>query len=151
MNNEYWMQLALEQAQKAYELGEVPVGAVLVHNDELIAAAHNQPITGSDPSAHAEIQALRAAGQKLSNYRLLNTKLFVTLEPCMMCLGAMIHARVSEVIFGAFDPKTGVCESVDQLQSRPYINHQIQVTGGVMGDECGSLLRQFFNEKRNRK
>lgn len=149
MSHQHWMALALEQAQLALKENEVPVGAVLVHNDQLIAAAHNQPLGHHDPSAHAEIQVLRKAAQVLQNYRLNDCTLYVTLEPCMMCVGAMVHARVSRVVFGAFDPKTGVMESVDELQRRPYLNHQIAVTGGVMADECASLLQQFFKARRD--
>ena len=115
--HEKWMALALEQARIAQMIDEVPVGAVLVQDDQLIASAHNQPISNNDPTAHAEIQLLRSAGKKLNNYRLPNTTLYVTLEPCTMCLGAMIHARVSRVVFGAYDEKTGVCGSCRDLST----------------------------------
>ena len=144
----YWMTLALNQAKKAEELAEVPVGAVLVKDDWLIAQAHNQPITNNDPTAHAEIQLLRAAGKKLNNYRLPNTTLYVTLEPCTMCLGAMIHARVSRVVFGAYDQKTGVCGSCQDLSSSGCFNHSIEVEGGILADECKKLLQNFFKKRR---
>lgn len=148
MDDTAWMQVAIEEAKLAAEQGEVPVGAVLVVENQLIAKAHNQPIAHHDPSAHAEIQVLRKAAQVQQNYRLKASTLYVTLEPCMMCVGAMIHARVSRVVFGAYDPKTGVMGSVDNLQDRPYLNHQIQVTGGLLSEECGRLLHQFFKARR---
>lgn len=148
--DEKWMELALEQARLAQEIGEVPVGAVLVENGQLIASAHNQPISTNDPTAHAEIQVLRAAGKKLNNYRLSNTTLYVTLEPCTMCLGAMIHARVSRVVFGAYDPKTGVCGSCQDLTTSACFNHTIETQGGVLADECKALLQRFFKNRRNK-
>lgn len=148
--DEKWMGLALEQARLAQEIGEVPVGAVLVENGQLIASAHNQPISTNDPTAHAEIQVLRATGKKLNNYRLSNTTLYVTLEPCTMCLGAMIHARVSRVVFGAYDPKTGVCGSCQDLTTSACFNHTIETQGGVLADECKALLQRFFKNRRNK-
>jgi|JYMV01.1.fsa_nt_gi tRNA(adenine34) deaminase len=147
----YWMTLALNQAKKAEELAEVPVGAVLVKDDQLIAQAHNQPISANDPTAHAEIQLLRAAGKKLNNYRLPNTTLYVTLEPCTMCLGAMIHARISRVVFGAYDQKTGVCGSCQDLSASDCFNHTIEVEGGILVDECKNLLQKFFKNRRKKK
>ena len=144
-----WMTLALEQALLAEKIGEVPVGAVLIKEDELIASAHNQPILNNDPTAHAEIQVLRRAGEVLHNYRLPNTILYVTLEPCAMCLGAMIHARVSRLVFAAHDEKTGVCGSCTDLQNNPCFNHQIKITSGVLKAECKTLLQQFFQHRRN--
>jgi len=147
--DEKWMTLAIEQAKFAEVIDEVPVGAVLVQNDQLISSAHNQPITTNDPTAHAEIQLLRKAGEKLNNYRLPNTTLYVTLEPCTMCLGAMIHARVSRVVFGAYDEKTGVCGSCKDLSTSECFNHSIETEGGILADECKQLLQQFFKQRRS--
>ena len=149
MNDEYWMQHALKLAQKAEEAGEVPVGAVVVLNDELIAEGWNRPISSSDPTAHAEIIALRAAGRKLDNYRLLDTELYVTLEPCPMCVGAMLHARVRRVIFAATDPKTGALGGTYDLLNSVSHNHSFEVTGGVLAEESRVMLQAFFRQKRN--
>ncbi|WP_300750092.1 tRNA adenosine(34) deaminase TadA [Janthinobacterium sp.] len=143
-----FMQLALEQAQHAWDLGEVPVGAVVVKDGVVIATGYNQPIGRHDPTAHAEIQALRAAAEKLGNYRLPGCELYVTLEPCVMCSGAMLHARLSRVVFGASDPKTGACGSVLNLFEQTALNHQTVISGGVLADECGAFLKQFFVERR---
>ena len=143
-----FMQLALVEAQKARALGEVPVGAVLVSDNQVIATGHNQPISNNDPSAHAEVAALRAAGQNLSNYRLPNTTLYVTLEPCMMCCGAIMHARISRVVYGAADAKTGCVHSVLNLFDNPQLNHHTMVEGGVLADECAQILKDFFKERR---
>ena len=144
----HWMQLAIKQAKLAEAIDEVPVGAVLVQDNQLIASAHNQPISNNDPTAHAEIQLLRTAGKKLNNYRLPNTTLYVTLEPCTMCLGAMIHARVSRVVFGAYDQKTGVCGSCQDLSTSKCFNHSIETNGGILADECKQLLQKFFKKRR---
>jgi len=146
--DERWMALAIEQAKKAEGLVEVPVGAVLVQDNELITQAHNQPISTNDPTAHAEIELLRSAGKKLNNYRLPNTTLYVTLEPCTMCLGAIIHARITRVVFGAYDEKTGVCGSCIDLSTSKWFNHSIEIKGGVLADECKNLLQQFFKKRR---
>ena len=146
--DEKWMGLALEQARKAEEEGEVPVGAVLVKDGLLIAKAHNQPISTNDPTAHAEIQLLRAAGKKLKNYRLTGTSLYVTLEPCAMCLGAIMHARVERIVFGAYDPKTGVCGSSENLMDANCFNHKVDLVSGVMENESKQLLKNFFNSRR---
>jgi Cytosine/adenosine deaminases len=146
--DEKWMALAIEQAKLAEKIDEVPVGAVLVQDDRLIAEAHNQPISNNDPTAHAEIQLLRAAGKALNNYRLPNTTLYVTLEPCTMCLGAMIHARVSRVVFGAYDQKTGVCGSCTDLSTSQCFNHSIEIEGGVLANDCKQLLQEFFKNRR---
>ena len=146
--DEKWMALAIEQAKLAEKINEVPVGAVLVQDDQLIASAHNQPITNHDPTARAEIQLLRAAGKQLNNYRLPNTTLYVTLEPCTMCLGAMIHARVSRIVFGAYDQKTGVCGSCQDLSTSKCFNHSIETEGGILADECKQLLQKFFKKRR---
>ena len=146
--DEKWMALAIEQAKLAENIGEVPVGAVLVQNDQLIASAHNQPISNNDPTAHAEIQLLRVAGKQLNNYRFSDTILYVTLEPCTMCLGAMIHARVSRIVFGAYDQKTGVCGSCQDLSTSKCFNHSIETEGGILADECKQLLQKFFKKRR---
>ena len=143
-----YMGLALEQARLAWAEGEVPVGAVVVKDGEVIATGYNQPIGRHDPTAHAEIVALRAAADKLGNYRLPGCELYVTLEPCIMCSGAMMHARLARVIFAAVDPKTGACGSVLNLFEQERLNHHTEVQGGVMADEASSLLRAFFAERR---
>ena len=143
-----FMQQALEQAGLAALAGEVPVGAVIVRNGEVIAKAFNQPITNHDPSAHAEMQALRQAALSEQNYRLPGTTLYVTLEPCTMCAGAMLHARVDRIVYGAPDPKTGAAGSVLDVFSSKQLNHQTIIEGGLMGQECGQLLREFFKERR---
>ncbi|WP_062309153.1 tRNA adenosine(34) deaminase TadA [Polynucleobacter sinensis] len=146
--DQQFMQQALEQAKLAAAAGEVPVGAVLVRDGRVISTGFNKPITTSDPSAHAEMLALRAAAQDASNYRLPGTTLYVTLEPCTMCAGAMLHARVDRVVFGASDPKTGAAGSVLNVFSEKQINHQTQVEGGILSEECGHVLKQFFKERR---
>jgi tRNA(adenine34) deaminase len=143
-----FMQQAIEQAQLAALAGEVPVGAVLVRDGKVISKGFNQPITHHDPSAHAEMLTLRQAALVEQNYRLPGTTLYVTLEPCTMCAGAILHARVDRVVFGAPDPKTGAAGSVLDVFSSKQINHQTSVEGGIMGDECGQLLRSFFKERR---
>ena len=147
-DDEKWMTLALEQAKKAEEHGEVPVGAVLVKDGHLVAKAHNQPISTNDPTAHAEIQLLRVAGKKLANYRLTNTSLYVTLEPCAMCFGAIVHARVSHIVYGAYDPKTGVCGSCTDFRGLGCFKHQINVTGGILQHDCSEILHTFFKLRR---
>ena len=146
--DEKWMNLALEQAVKAEKEGEVPVGAILVKDGLLIAKAHNQPISTNDPTAHAEIQLLRAAGEELNNYRLNGTSLYVTLEPCAMCLGAMMHARVERIVYGAHDPKTGVCGSSENLIDANCFNHKIDLVSGVLENESKQLLKNFFDSRR---
>ena len=143
-----FMEQALEQAQYAALAGEVPVGAVIVRNGEVISKAFNQPITNHDPSAHAEMLALRQAALAAENYRLPGTTLYVTLEPCIMCAGAMLHARVDRIVYGAADPKTGAAGSVLDVFSSKQINHQTVIEGGMMAQECGQLLRDFFKERR---
>jgi tRNA(adenine34) deaminase len=146
--DQQFMALAIEQANCAALAGEVPVGAVLVRNGQVLAKAFNQPIGLHDPSAHAEMQVLRAAGKAEGNYRLPGTALYVTLEPCAMCAGAMLHARVERVVYGAPDPKTGAAGSALNLFSNQQINHQTQVEGGVLAEECGQVLKRFFKERR---
>jgi tRNA(adenine34) deaminase len=143
-----WMALALAEARKAWAAGEVPVGAVVVKDGEVVAAGFNQPIGRHDPTAHAEIVALRAAAEKLGNYRLPGCELYVTLEPCAMCSGAMMHARLARVVYAATDPKTGVCGSVLDLFAREELNHHTEVVGGVLADEAGAMLKGFFAERR---
>jgi tRNA(adenine34) deaminase len=146
------MELALQQARQAAELGEVPVGAILVDEaDRLISAGHNQPISAHDPTAHAEIVVLRNAAQKMGNYRLVNTTLYVTLEPCVMCVGAMIHARVKRLVYGAVEYKTGAIESACQLLQTTRFNHSIEVTSGVLQHECTGILSDFFAARRAAK
>ncbi len=142
------MQRALEQAQHAWDLGEVPVGAVVVKDGVVIATGYNQPIGRHDPTAHAEIVALRAAAEVLGNYRLPGCELYVTLEPCVMCSGAMMHARLAKIVYGAPDPKTGACGSVVNLFEHDQLNHHAQVTGGVLAEACADLLKRFFADRR---
>lgn len=143
-----WMQRALELAAHAEAEGEVPVGAVIVRDNELIAEGWNQPIGSHDPSAHAEIVALRAAGVADKNYRLLDTTLYVTLEPCVMCAGAIIHARVGRVVYGATDPRVGAAGSAFTLLGSQKFNHVVQIEGGILEQQCGDLLRRFFKARR---
>jgi tRNA(adenine34) deaminase len=146
--DEDWMRYALQLAQRAALQGEVPVGAVLVQDNQVLGEGWNQPISLNDPSAHAEMLAMRAAGQAAANYRLPNTTLYVTLEPCSMCAGAMIHARIARVVFGAYDPKTGAAGSLFSVLNDPRHNHQVQISGGVLAEECAEVLRAFFRERR---
>ncbi len=146
--DEEFMRLALAEAEKALLAGEVPVGAVVVRGGEVIAAAHNGPVGLRDPSAHAEILALRRAAAAEGNYRLAGTTLFVTIEPCLMCAGALIHARVSRLVFGAPDPKGGAVISLYGVLEDARLNHRVDVTGGVLREACGEILSRFFREKR---
>lgn len=148
MDDSIYMRQAISQARNAWALGEVPVGAVVVKDGEVIATGFNQPIGTHDPTAHAEIMALRQAATILGNYRLPGCELYVTLEPCAMCCGAMMHARLARVVFGALDPKTGACGSIVDLFGEEKLNHHAEVTGGVLAEECGSLLKEFFAERR---
>ena len=146
-----FMQLALAQAAEAAQSGEVPVGAVIVQAGKVIATGRNSPIAGHDPTAHAEIIALRAAANMLSNYRLPDCSLYVTLEPCAMCSGAMLHARLKRVVFGASDAKTGAAGSVINLFDHPQLNHQTTLQGGVLANESALLLKSFFSQRREEK
>lgn len=146
--DETYMGLALQQARAAMAQGEVPVGAVVVCDGQVVAVGHNCPVGGHDPSAHAEMQALRAAARALGNYRLPECELYVTLEPCVMCAGAIMHARIKRLVYGAMDPKTGACGSVVDLFAEPRLNHHAEVIGGVMRDECVGILQTFFSERR---
>ena len=144
----HWMRRALQLAELAAREGEVPVGALVVRDGELIAEGRNHPIAGHDPTAHAEIQALRAAGKALSNYRLGGTTLYVTLEPCPMCAGAIVHARVQRVVFAATDPRTGAAGSIYNILQSNELNHRCEVEGGVLEQESAALLRGFFRSRR---
>ncbi|WP_377705034.1 tRNA adenosine(34) deaminase TadA [Pseudoduganella sp. UC29_71] len=146
--DETFMRAALEQAQRAWDQGEVPVGAVVVKDGVVIARGYNQPIGQHDPTAHAEIVALRAAAEVLGNYRLPGCELYVTLEPCVMCSGAMMHARLARIVYGAPDPKTGACGSVVNLFEQEQLNHHAQTVGGVLADDCAGLLKSFFAARR---
>jgi tRNA(adenine34) deaminase len=148
VDDAHYMLLAIDAARKAWALGEVPVGAVVVKDGEVIATGYNQPIGSHDPTAHAEIAALRAAATVLGNYRLPGCELYVTLEPCVMCAGAMMHARLARVVYGAADPKTGACGSIVNLFSEEKLNHHTEVLGGVLAEDCGLLLKSFFAERR---
>ncbi|MBT4964120.1 MAG: tRNA adenosine(34) deaminase TadA [Francisellaceae bacterium] len=153
-NDEFWMNRALEQAQLAYEINEVPVGAVVVLDGDIkscIGRGHNKSISTNDPCAHAEVVAIRDAAQYVSNYRLANTTIYVTLEPCLMCIGAIIHARIERVIFAASDPKTGVLGSKLDCCTLDFINHVPKVVSGVLQSEASTLLKKFFQEKRSNK
>ncbi len=143
-----FMQAALAEARQAAQAGEIPVGAVVVAGDEIIATGQNRSIRDNDASGHAEIAALRGAGKAQSNHRLSNATLYVTLEPCAMCMGAMVQARISRLVFGAYDPKAGAAGSAIDLTESPAFNHRFEVLGGVLADECGELLQDFFRERR---
>ena len=145
---EIWMREALNEARKAETEGEVPVGAILLVNEKVVGRGHNRPIQTQDPTAHAEILALRQGAQCCTNYRLPGSILVVTVEPCLMCVGAMIHARVEEVIYGAADPKAGAVASCFQLADTRVLNHKIRVTSGILEEECGSMLKNFFAARR---
>ena len=142
------MRVALEHALAAGARGEVPVGAVLVHDSRIIAAGGNAPIASHDPTAHAEIEVLRAAGKALGTYRLTDATLYVTLEPCVMCASAIVHARVRRLVFGAWDPRAGAAGSITDVFALPQLNHRVDVFGGVLMEECAQLLQQFFAARR---
>lgn len=150
MNDEDYMRAALDEARQAGACGEVPVGAIVVLDGEIVGRGFNQPIGRHDPTAHAEIMALRDAAARLGNYRLPGCELFVTLEPCAMCSGAIMHARIARVVFGARDPKTGVAGSVLDLFAEPRLNHHAAIEGGVLGEDCGRMLSDFFAARRSR-
>jgi len=147
--DEKFMRFAFIEAQKSKSINEVPVGAIIVMNDRVISRAHNLSISQNDPTSHAEINALRNAGKKIDNYRLTGGTLYVTLEPCAMCYGAIVHARISRLVFGAYDPKTGVCGSSSNLYEQACFNHSPQITGGVLEEECSLILKDFFKKRRN--
>ena len=143
-----FMKIALEEAQAAYDAGEVPVGAVLVHNGRILAQAHNLPISLNDPSAHAEMLALRQAAETIGNYRLVGAELYVTLEPCIMCAGAIVQSRLARVIFGARDQKCGAVTSLYNILTDERLNHQVEVTEGILQEGCGEIMSRFFQQKR---
>jgi tRNA(adenine34) deaminase len=148
--HEDFMELALQEAKKAGQIGEVPVGAIIVSEiEEILAAAHNQTIKRVDPTAHAEILALRKAALEINNYRLLNTTLYVTVEPCIMCMGAIVHARISRLVFGAADPKWGAAGSLYNCAEEARLNHRVEVVGDVCADDCRRLMQDFFRKRRD--
>ncbi len=147
-DDERFMLAALELAKSSAREGEVPVGAIVVREGEVIGTGRNRPISSSDPTAHAEIAALREAGRQADNYRLTGCTLYVTLEPCAMCAGAMVHARIARLVFGATDPKAGAAGSVFDIVGSPRLNHRVETHGGVMEEACGDLLREFFRARR---
>lgn len=149
--DEYWMHEALLHAEKAALNGEIPVGAVLVSENVLLAAASNSPIRTQDPTAHAEIIAIRSAAAKMQNYRLPGTTLYVTLEPCIMCMGALIHARIDRLVYGATDPKTGAATSVYSIGNDGFLNHKIKIRSGVLAQQCSTALKTFFKSRRKEK
>ncbi|MFN3920160.1 MAG: tRNA adenosine(34) deaminase TadA [Methylohalobius sp.] len=146
--DEQWMRRALALAETAQALGEVPVGAVLVYHGEVVAEGYNCPIAGQDPTAHAEIVALRRGGQALGNYRLPGAVLYVTKEPCVMCMGAIVHARIQRLVYGAPDPLRGAAGSILALHQAAFLNHRVEVTGGVLAEESARLLKEFFQKRR---
>lgn len=147
-SDRHWMQYALNLAAQAKEQGEVPVGAVLVKEDQIVGVGFNCPIATKDPTSHAEIQAIRSAAKVLDNYRLVGTTLYVTLEPCPMCAGAIVHARVARVVYGASDPRAGACGSVLNIIQNPLLNHRPSLTQGILATECSELLTDFFKLRR---
>jgi len=146
---ESFMFEALIEAKKSVDIDEVPVGAIIVLNNEIISRSHNKSISQNDPTSHAEINALRNAAKKVGNYRLTGASLYVTLEPCAMCYGAIVHARISRLVFGAYDPKTGVCGSSIKLHEQECFNHSPEIIGGVLEKDCSLILKDFFKERRN--
>ena len=144
------MRAALDEARQAFDAGEVPVGAVVVLDGEIVGRGFNQPISAKDPTAHAEVVALRAAARSLGNYRLVGTTLYVTIEPCLMCVGAMVHARVGTLVFGATEPKAGAVVSACRAHELPSLNHRIEVVSGVLDEECRAIIQEFFKTRRGR-
>ena len=149
--DELWMEEALRCAQRAFEAGEVPIGAVVVCQNEVIGRGWNSNLTNSDPTAHAEMMALREAGKNVGNHRLSDCELFATIEPCAMCAGALVHARIKRLIYGADDAKAGAVHSVMQVLNHPKLNHQMEVRGGVLANRCSDLLQDFFRQRRVEK
>ena len=147
-SDEYWMARALELAAQGASIGEVPVGAVVVRNGKELGAGFNTPITGCDPTAHAEINALRDASAKVENYRLSGATLYVTLEPCTMCVGAIVHSRISRLVYGACEPKAGAVESARRTLDEPHLNWQVETVGGILQSECGQIISDFFSRRR---
>ncbi|GAB3030178.1 tRNA adenosine(34) deaminase TadA [Bowmanella dokdonensis] len=150
-NDEYWMEQALDLARLAWKEGEIPVGALVVQEGNILGQGWNRPISSHDPSAHAEMLAIREAGARIGNYRLIDATLYVTLEPCPMCAGLLVHSRIRRLVFGASDPKTGACGSIMNLVRHPGLNHQVEVGGGVLAERCGALLSDFFKWRRAEK
>jgi tRNA(adenine34) deaminase len=150
-NDELWMEEALRSAQRAFEAGEVPIGAVVVCQNEIVGRGWNSNLTNSDPTAHAEMMALRDAGKNVGNHRLSDCELFATIEPCAMCAGALVHARIKRLIYGADDAKAGAVHSVMQVLNHPKLNHQMEVRGGVLASRCANLLQEFFRQRRVEK
>jgi tRNA(adenine34) deaminase len=147
-DDQYWIGKALEYAKQAEQINEIPVGAIIVKDNQIIAAGYNRSITDNDPSAHAEMIAVREAGRILKNYRLIDCTLYVTLEPCSMCAGLLVHSRIKRLVFGAADLKTGSAGSIMNLLQEPRLNHQVDVTGGVLAKECGDIISNFFKRRR---
>lgn len=147
-NDELWMQEALRAAQRALEIGEVPVGAVVVHQGKVVGRGFNRNLADSDPTAHAEVVALREAGSALGNHRMADCAIFVTIEPCAMCAGAMVHARIRTLVYGAEDPKAGAVHSAMHVLNHPALNHKIEVRRGILAGQCAELLQQFFRSRR---
>ncbi|BDF95473.1 tRNA adenosine(34) deaminase TadA [Pseudoalteromonas haloplanktis] len=148
LDDQYWMAKALEYAQKAEQLNEIPVGAVLVKDNQQVGAGYNRSITDNDPSAHAEMIAIREGGKALDNYRLIDCTLYVTLEPCSMCAGLLVHSRIKRLVFGAADAKTGSAGSIMNLLQDPRLNHQVEVVGGVLAEQSGQTISNFFKRRR---
>ena len=147
-SDDIWMRQALHLAQRAADLGEVPVGAIVVHDNTMIGSGHNAPISTNNPAGHAEIIALQQAAKHMQNYRLPNTTLYVTIEPCMMCLGAMTHARIKRLVFGSQEPKAGAVKSQLDYEALTFLNHRIEHLGGVLDTECSAIIKRFFKKKR---
>jgi len=145
----HWMKFALEEAEKSLSKDEVPVGAVIVLKGEIIGRGHNQPISTNDPTSHAEIEAIRNTSENINNYRLNGADLYVTLEPCAMCYGAIVHSRISNIFFGVSDQKSGVCGTCEDLSEKKYFNHRPYITGQIMANECSKILKDFFKTKRS--
>lgn len=150
MDHERWMRVALDEAQRARDAGEVPVGAIVCIGDEMVGRGLNQPIGSSDPTAHAEIVAIRDAARRLRNYRLTGATVYVTLEPCLMCVGALVHARIGTLVYGAAEPKSGAVVSTVRAGELPGHNHRFEVVAGVLGDDCRDIVQAFFRERRSR-
>ncbi len=148
LNDEFWMNFALTEARHAVKVGEVPIGAVIVRNDEIIGRGHNQPITTCDPTAHAEIIALREAARRIENYRLNDATIYVTIEPCAMCAGAIVNARIKRLVYGATEPRQGAVHSVFQICTNSSLNHQVEVTAGIKEDDCKIFMQTFFKARR---
>jgi tRNA(adenine34) deaminase len=149
VTHEHFMRLALDEARRAAAAGEVPVGALVIVEGEIVGAGFNQPIAATDPTAHAEIVALRAAARRTGNYRLTGAALYVTVEPCLMCVGAMVHARIATLVYGADEPKSGAIVSAMRAHEAPGLNHRLEVVGGVLADDCRALIRDFFQARRS--